>query len=79
MSRDIEDRISRWSRVRLVVSAGVEPEAPQWGAVESDDLDVSVGDEHRHRPALIGMAHPDVVQLGSRRRADRSPHLRDLI
>ncbi len=62
MSRDIVD-ISTPSD-RLVVAAGIEGElADQLARVRVEDPDVAVGDEELDRPALVGPAEADVVQL----------------
>src|SRR5579862_3409585 len=46
----------------LVVPAGIEPQTPQRGSVQGDDLDVEAVDEHGQPPAPEGFSDADVVE-----------------
>src|SRR5579875_2665103 len=62
MSRDIVDRRSPWSTLRLVVPRWVEDQSSDGGPVEADDLDLPVVDEHGDAPARVGVADADVMK-----------------
>lgn len=62
MSRDIVDISISFDR--LVVAAGIEGEpADQLACLDVEHADVAVCDEELDRPALMGAADADVVEL----------------
>ena len=69
MCRDIVDTSAPPDR--LVVAARIEGERPdQLARARVENPDVAIGDQQLDRPALVGTADADVVQLAVMAQAD---------